>query len=126
MKKNYKPTDSELEILQILWTKGPSSVRDVHEQLSEKKSVFYTTTLKTMQVMHDKGILGRDTSSRSHIYSAKIHKTAVQNTMIERLKDSVFGGSMSELILSAIGNQKPDEKDLAEIKSLINKLSDNE
>ncbi len=126
MNKELKPTDSELEILQILWAAGPSTVRLVHEQLSEKKNVFYTTTLKTMQVMTEKGLLERDTSSRSHIYSPKVNKEEIQTTLITKLKDTVFGGSASQLIISAIGNQKPSKEDLEHIKLLIEKLTEDD
>lgn len=117
-----KPTDSELEILAFLWQNGPSSVRQVHEELSESKDVFYTTTLKTMQVMLDKGFLDRDTSSRSHIYRALISQSSVQQNLLQKLKQNVFGGSTEQLILSALGSDKPSEKDLELIQSLIDKM----
>ena len=122
MSKLLKPTDAELEVLQVLWSKGPSSVRTVHEALSEHKSTFYTTTLKTMQVMLDKGLLDRDTSARSHIYSSNVSQGQVQRSIVSRIKDTVFGGSMSQLIISAIGQDRPTKEELDKIKSMIDKL----
>ena len=117
-----KPTDSELEILALLWQNGPSSVREVHEALSSSKDVFYTTTLKTMQVMLDKGFVDRDTSSRSHIYRALISQSSVQKNLLQKLKQNVFGGSTEQLILSALGTDQPSDEDLELIQSLIDKM----
>lgn len=124
MKKHFKPTESELEILRILWDQGSSTVRTIHEQLSTIKDVFYTTTLKTMQVMHEKGLLKRDTSTRSHIYTAAVSSSVIQKNMIQKFKDTVFGGSTEQLILSALGTDKPSKKDLEMLKSIIDKLED--
>ena len=122
--KKLKPTDSELEILSVLWELGPCSVRKVHQVLSEKRDIFYTTTLKTMQNMLDKGILQRDTSRRSHIYSVAINKEDIQRTLIERIVNAAFSGSSSQLALSALGNAKPSAEELAEIKAIIRKLEE--
>ncbi len=122
MKKIHKPTDSELEILNILWTVGPASVRVIHERLSETKNIFYTTTLKTMQIMLEKGLLDRDISTRSHIYAPKVSKTDIQKNIVGRLKDTVFGGSLGQLIISAIGQGKPSKEELETIKSLIDQI----
>lgn len=124
MSQAPKPTESELEILRIIWDNGPCTVRLVHEQLSEVKDVFYTTTLKTMQVMHEKGLLARDTSSRSHVYNSAISSEVIQKSMIQKFKDTVFGGSTEQLILSAIGTDKPSKADLDILKSIIDKLED--
>ena len=114
-----KPTAAELEVLNILWDQGASSVRDVHGQLSELRDVFYTTTLKTMQVMHSKGLLNRDTSERAHIYSPEIHKTDVEKRMIDGLRDTMFYGSTGKLIISALGHSKPTSEELERIRELI-------
>ena len=116
------PTDAELEILQIIWNKGDVSVREVHEELSNKKEVGYTTTLKIMQIMHDKGILSRDTSSRSHIYSAVIKKERTQSSLLNNFIKNTFKGSTKQLIVQALGNAKPSQEELDEIKELISKL----
>ena len=121
-----KPTDSELEILNLLWEKGPSSVRDVHNILSLKRDLFYTTTLKTMQLMTEKGLLTRDTTQRSHIYHVNINKADVEKNLINKLANSVFKGSASQLIMSALGHSKPTKDELEEIKALIEKLDQDE
>ena len=122
MKK--KPTEAELEILSLLWSKGPSTVRTIHEALSKNRDVFYTTTLKTMQVMTEKGLLSRDTKQRSHIYHATIQQKQVANNMLDKLVNTVFLGSTSQLIVSALGQKKPSREELEEIKLLIDKLND--
>ncbi len=123
MKKKIKPTEAELEIMQILWSDGPSSVRHVHQQLSKTKEVYYTTTLKTMQIMLDKGLLSRDTSERAHIYKPEIDKSAIEKTMIDKIVNTVFRGSTSNMIISAMGNRTPSKAELQEIKKLIDQLS---
>lgn len=123
MEKKIKPTEAELEIMQILWSDGPSSVRHVHQLLSETKEVFYTTTLKTMQIMLEKGLLSRDTSERAHIYKPEIGKNAIEKTMIDKMVNSMFSGSTSKMIISAMGNQQPSPEELKEIRQLIDQLS---
>jgi len=121
-----KPTDSELQILNLLWEKGPSSVRAIHNVLAEERDLYYTTTLKTMQLMAEKGLLSRDTTQRSHIYRVNIKKRDVEKNLIDKLANSVFKGSASQLILSALGHSKPNKDELEEIKALIEKLDQNE
>ena len=122
MKK--KPTEAELEILSLLWTNGPSTVRTIHESLSKNRDVFYTTTLKTMQLMAEKDLLTRDTKQRSHIYHANIQQKQVAKNMLDKLVNTVFSGSTSQLIVSALGQKKPSKEELEEIKVLIDKLND--
>ena len=117
-----KPTESELEILNILWTNGPSSVREVNKKINEQKVVGYTTTLKLMQIMTQKGLVERDESSRSHIYSARIKAEDIQEQMLDKLLNTAFGGSASKLVLSALGSGKASARELEEIKALIQKL----
>ena len=124
MSQQVKPTESELEILRIIWARGPSTVRQIHDELSTEKDIFYTTTLKTMQVMHDKELLSRDTSSRSHIYAALISAESLQKSMLDKLKKTVFGGSTEQLILSAIGSDQLRPSDLETLKSIIDKLDE--
>jgi BlaI family penicillinase repressor len=114
-----KPTDSELEILNILWEKGPSTVRDVHEVLERSKEAGYTTTLKLMQIMHDKKLLTRDEASRSHIYTANISQQKTQGQLVKKFIDNVFNGSASQLVLQALGNHKANRQELDEIKQLL-------
>lgn len=120
-----KPTDTELEILNILWQEGPSSVRAVNEKMNEHKEVGYTTTLKLMQLMAQKGLVLRDEAKRTHIYSAAIKAEDLQQDMVSKLMNTVFSGSAGQLALSALGNGKASKKELDEIKALIQKLEDN-
>ena len=117
-----KPTDSELVILKLLWKEGPSSVRSIHDTLSTEKEIGYTTTLKFMQIMHEKGILERDTSQRSHIYFPIVKEQDIKGSMLKNFVQNAFEGSASNLILQALGNNKMTENELGEIKALINKL----
>lgn len=120
--KQIKPTDSELEILNILWEKGPSSVRDVHEILERIKEAGYTTTLKLMQIMHEKGLLKRDTSSKTHVYEAAVAKDHTQGQLLQRMIDNVFDGSAMSLVMQALGNHKADAGELATIRAYLEKL----
>ena len=118
-----RPTGSELEILEILWEKGPSTVRFVNGELEHKgKNVGYTTTLKMMQIMTDKNFLSREMDGRTHVYSPLIQAGTIRKDMTEKLIDSVFGGSASKLVLQALGNYKATPEELREIKDLIEKL----
>jgi BlaI family transcriptional regulator, penicillinase repressor len=119
MKNNQRPTDSELEILNILWTRGPATVRQVHEELSLIKPSQYTTTLKLMQIMADKGLLHRDETDRSHVYTPAVERTAAQQQMVAHLMDRAFGGSAHDLLLGALGAKRTSRKELADLKRLI-------
>src|SRR5919206_1045691 len=96
--KYIKPTESELEILQVLWEKGQASVRDVHEELLLTKEAGYTTTLKLMQIMHEKGLVRRDDSIKTHIYQAAVSKEKTQKHLLNKMIDSLFGGSPGALV----------------------------
>ncbi len=119
-----KPTESELEILRILWSNGPASVRLVNDKINESKEAGYTTTLKIMQIMAQKGLVERDETSRTHIYKALAKKDQVQGVMLDKLLDSAFGGSSSQLVLSALGRGNTSKEELDQIKALIKKLED--
>ncbi|MFT6871924.1 MAG: BlaI family penicillinase repressor [Roseivirga sp.] len=119
-----KPTEAELEILRILWSKGPSNVRLVNDLINESKETGYTTTLKIMQIMAQKGLVLRDETSRTHIYLAAIERGQVQSVMLDRVLDVAFGGSSSQLVLSALGRGKTSQEELNQIKELIKKLED--
>lgn len=121
-KKIVKPTEAELEILKVLWQSGPSSVRDVHEVLAGQRDTGYTTTLKIMQIMLDKGLVTRDDTARTHIYAARAKEADVQNALLERFLESAFRGSASQLILQALGNHNASADELAEIKALIDSI----
>ena len=118
-----KPTESELEILNILWEKGPSSVREIHDTIIQtKKEAGYTTALKTMQIMLDKGLLRRDDSSRTHVYEAAITREQTQGQMLRRMIDNVFNGSASQLVMQALGNHKASAKELEQIRQYLDTL----
>ncbi len=120
-----KPTESELSILNILWEKEQASVREVHEALSEHKISGYTTTLKLMQIMFEKGIVSRDASSKVHIYRPNLTKENTQQQLVGKLITNLFGGSSSQLVLQALGNHQPNSAELAEIEALIAQLKKN-
>ncbi len=117
-----KPTDAELEILQVLWENGPSSVRFVNDLLGERKEVGYTTTLKLMQIMHEKGLVVRNTDARSHIYEAAIERDETQRNLLGTFVDNVFSGSAMDLVMQALGNHKASKDELDQIKALIEKM----
>ncbi|PIQ48036.1 MAG: transcriptional regulator [Cytophagales bacterium CG12_big_fil_rev_8_21_14_0_65_40_12] len=117
-----KPTASELEILGVLWSKGAATVREVNEALNQEREIGYTTTLKLMQIMAQKGLVARDETSRTHIYKAAIDQDKVQATLLNRLVDSAFSGSASSLVMQALGQGKTSKSELEAIKKLIEKL----
>ena len=121
-KKTVRPTESELEILQVLWHNGPSSVRQVNDILNEEREVGYTTTLKIMQIMLDKGLVTRNTDSRTHIYHAGVSESDVQNQLLNKFVQTTFRGSASRLVLQLLGNHEASAKELDQIKSLIEQL----
>jgi len=120
--KTIKPTESELEILQILWKKGTASVREVHEELLATKEAGYTTTLKLMQIMHEKGLVKRDDSIKTHIYQAAVSKEKTQKHLLNKMVDSLFGGSAGELVMQALGNHKASAEELEEIQKILDNL----
>jgi len=117
--KYLKPTDSELEILQVLWEKGNATVREVHEELVQVKDCGYTTTLKLMQIMFEKGLVLRDDSNRTHIYQANVSREKTQKQLMDKMVDSVFSGSHSQLVMQALGAHTPSRKELEEIQQLL-------
>jgi BlaI family transcriptional regulator, penicillinase repressor len=122
-KKHIDPTKSELEILQVLWQYGPSTVRFVNDKLNEqKREVNYTTTLKLMQIMVEKEILKRDESSMKHIYIPVEDEQKTKGHLLNRFVDSMYNGSASTLMMQLLGNKKPSKKELQEIRDLLNKL----
>lgn len=120
--KTLKPTESELEILQVLWQKGKATVREVHEELVTGKDIGYTTTLKLMQIMNDKGLVDRDDSARTHIYKAATDKENTQKFLLNKFIGNLFGGSSTQLVMQALGSQQVSEEELDQIQSLIDNL----
>lgn len=121
-----EPTDAELTILQILWEQGPSSVKTVNIAMNNEREVGYTTTLKFMQIMCDKGLLGRKSEGRKHIYFVNKSEEETQKLMLTNFVDKAFRGSAMRMVLHALGNQKASRKELDEIKDLISKLENKE
>lgn len=120
--KNIKPTESELDILKILWANKKSTVREVHEILALNKDVGYTTTLKLMQIMHEKGIVERDDSSKVHIYTPAINQENIQQKFLGKMIDTLFCGNSSQLVLQALGTHDHTTQELDAIQQLLNTL----
>jgi BlaI family penicillinase repressor len=117
-----KPTDAEIEILHILWVHGNSTVRQVHELLSRTKRSQYTTTLKQLQVMTEKGLVLRDESERSHVYRAAVERNRVQQQITSHLIDRVFGGSAHGMLMQLLGSKKVSKKELGEFRQMIDEF----
>lgn len=118
-----KPTESELEILNIIWDKGETSVREVHEVLEKQKPSGYTTTLKLMQIMLEKGMLARKASGKQHIYHAVIQRKQAREQVMKKMIDTMFSGSASQLVMQALGSHKASGRELQEIKDYLEQLS---
>jgi len=122
--KDVVPTKTELDVLQVLWQYGPSTVRFVHDKLNEQKEIVqYTSTLKLMQVMKEKGMLGRDETNMKHVYSAAVAEEKVKGNMLGRFVDSMYNGSASSLMLALLDNDKTSAEELQKIKELLNNLN---
>jgi predicted transcriptional regulator len=122
-KSNIEPTKSELEILQVLWQHGPSTVRFVNDTLNtQKRAVQYTSTLKLMQIMTEKKMLKRDERNMKHIYMPAIEEQKTKAFLLDRFVDSMFNGSASSLMMQLLGNKKTSKQDLEEIKELLKNL----
>src|SRR5580704_5842418 len=111
-----RPTDSELEILRVLWRRGASTVREVHDILNESKPMGYTTVLKLMQIMAEKGLVRRNEDQRAHVYEARLAQEQTQQQLVGDLVDRAFGGSASELVMQALSAKKATREDLAKIR----------
>jgi predicted transcriptional regulator len=122
MSKAFKPTESELEILSILWQKENATVRDVHNVIFQTKEVGYTTTLKLMQIMHEKGMVTRDQSSKTHIYTPNFEQSKAQEQYVGKMIKTLFSGNTAQLVMQALGNHQTNSSDLKEIKDLIEQL----
>lgn len=120
--KNLKPTEGELEILGVLWDKESASVRTVHEELCKNKEAGYTTTLKLMQIMFEKGLVTRDSSSKTHIYQPAVSREKTQTQFVDKMINSLFAGSGAELVMHALGDHKPNTDEIDKIQQLLNQL----
>lgn len=121
-KQTSKPTEAELEILQVLWNQGPSTVRVVHDAIGAKRDIGYTTTLKLMQMMHEKGLVQRSETQRAHVYYAAQSATKSRTSLIHRVVDQAFSGSTKELVLHALRSTKASSKDLQEIRAELDRI----
>jgi len=114
-----RPTDAELEILRVLWGRGPSTVREVHEAMSRTKSSGYTTVLKFMQIMTDKGLLRRNEDQRAHVYEATLPQSETQRLLVGELLDKAFGGSAANLVMHALASKPASPEELSRIRRLL-------
>src|SRR5262245_12897165 len=124
MKKGPKPrpTDAELAILRELWRLGPATVRQVQEALNQERETGYTTGLKLMQIMHDKGLLTRDESERTHVYQAALTEEQTQRQLVDHLLERAFGGSARQLVMQVLSSRKASSNELAQIRGLLDEL----
>jgi BlaI family transcriptional regulator, penicillinase repressor len=119
MSKTPRPTDAELAILRVLWQLGPSTVRQVHDVLMRERPTAYTTALKLMQIMTEKGLVRRDETDRTHIYHSRLTEEQTQRQLIRDLMDRAFGGSSSKLVLQALASKRASSDELAEIRQML-------
>ena len=117
-----RPTDAELAILRVLWRRGPSTVKDVHEELARITPTGYTTTLKQLQIMAEKGLVDRDESQRAHLYTARLAAEQTQTQLVRDLLDRAFEGSATRLVLRALSSRPATPEELAEIRQLLDQL----
>jgi BlaI family penicillinase repressor len=118
----HMPTDAELEVLQLLWEYGESSVRFINDMLNKKREVGYTTTLKIMQIMNDKGLVVRNTDQKSHLYRAVLQENKAKTKLVNEFISNAFNGSAKDLVMHALGNHQSTQNELDEIKALIQSL----
>jgi BlaI family transcriptional regulator, penicillinase repressor len=117
-----RPTDAELAILRVLWRRGPSTVRQVHEDLSQDRETGYTTVLKLMQIMNEKGLVERDETERTHVYRTRLTQEQTQQQLVNDLLEKAFGGSASELVMQALAAKPASADELAQIRRLLDEL----
>jgi len=125
-KPTPRPTDAELAILRVLWERGPSTVREVHEEVSRERGTGYTTVLKLLQIMFDKGLVTRDESERAHVYQPRHSEEQAQRRLVTDLLDRAFGGSAQKLVMQALTAKKASAEELAEIRKLLDELDESE
>ena len=119
-----KPTESELEVLSLLWQNGPMTVRRIHDMIRVDREIGYTTTLKIMQIMHEKGLLDRKKEGKTHIYSNKVDQVKTQKGLVSKMIRTVFQGSSKDLVMQALGNSNPTKEELDEIRTYLDKLNE--
>ena len=114
-----RPTDAELSILRVLWERGPSTVRQVHDVLTRERPTAYTTALKLLQIMTEKGLVRRDETDRTHIYHPRLTEEQTQRQLVRDLLDRAFGGSATKLVMQALAARRATPEELGEIRKLI-------
>jgi BlaI family transcriptional regulator, penicillinase repressor len=124
-KPTPRPTDAELAILSVLWERGPSTVREVHDALSPTHDSGYTTTLKLMQIMTDKGLVDRDESQRAHVYTSRYGEQRTQRQLLGDLMQRAFGGSPAKLVMQALSTTKATPEDLTAIRHMLDQMEEN-
>lgn len=120
-KPTNNPTEAELSLLNILWDMGPSTVREIHEFISQKQKTGYTTVLKILQIMHEKALVNRDESNRAHVYEAAIDKIQTQSSLLKDLVSKAFGGSTSNLVMRAL-DESTSKEEIEDIRQLLNEI----
>jgi len=123
-KSRIQPTDGELQILKVIWELGPSTVKIVNDCLSVNKDVGYTTTLKQMQIMFEKGLLNRRKEGKHHIYISEISREDTQTQVVNKILDTLFQGSAMKLVMHALGNRPSSPEELEEIRNYLNSLKE--
>lgn len=121
---NSIPTDTEYEILEVLWRLGPATVKQVHEEIQKNRDLVYTSTLKTMQIMFEKGMLERNKDGRKHIYTSVVQPSETRSNLVKRLLKLAFGGSAGKLVLHALSHDEIEGDDLDEIKAMLEQKDD--
>jgi BlaI family transcriptional regulator, penicillinase repressor len=121
-----KPTEGELGILHVLWRRGPSTVREVWEDLKREKDTTYTTTLKLLQIMTEKGLVERDEAARSHVYRTRFSREQTQRRLVGDLLERAFGGSARQLVVQALAHKKASRKELRELEALLDRIEGGE
>jgi predicted transcriptional regulator len=117
-----RPTDAELAILRVLWERGPSTVREVHDDISRSHDTGYTTVLKMLQIMTDKGLVVRDESQRAHVYATRESEQRTQRQLVGDLIDRAFGGSPAKLVMQALSATRASAEDLTQIRAMLEKM----
>ena len=117
-----RPTDAELSILRVLWERGPSTVRDVHEELNNNTPTGYTTVLKLLQIMTEKGLVVRDEANRAHVYESRYGEQKTQRQLLSDLADRAFGGSATKLVMQALSGRKATAEELGAIRELLDRM----
>jgi predicted transcriptional regulator len=124
MRKRPKPTDAELGILRVLWTRGPSTVRQVHDALNQERPIGYTTALKLLQIMADKGLVARDETDRTHVYTASVSESETQRQLLDDLMARAFRGSAMTLVMQALSGARATPHELARIRQLLDEYEE--